>query len=59
VAPARLVEAAPARGARDEAELDQERLDHVLDRVARLGEARGERLDPDRAAAVVSAIIVR
>src|SRR5690606_29919084 len=43
VLPARFVEAAPARRAGDEAELDEVRLDHVLDRRARLGEPRGER----------------
>src|SRR5260370_10595307 len=33
--------------------LDQERLDDVLDRVARLGQRGRERLDPDRSAAVM------
>ena len=33
--------------------LDQEGLDHVLERVARLGERGGQRLDPDRPAVVI------
>ena len=40
-----------ARRALDEALLDQERLDDLLDRVARLGERRGDGLDADRTAA--------
>ncbi len=44
---------AAARGALDEALLHQERLDHVLDGVARLGDGVGEGLDAGRAAAVV------
>src|SRR5262249_51265575 len=44
---------AAARGALNEALLDQERLDDLLDRIARLRERRGNGLDPDRAAAVV------
>src|SRR4051812_3897074 len=35
--PAPAVEAAAAGGSGDEAQLDEERLDHLLDRVARLG----------------------
>ena len=49
--PARI-EAATARSAGDEAQLDQIGLDHLLDRIARLGEARGQRLDAYRAALV-------
>ncbi len=49
---AATVEAAPACGAGDEAELNEVRLDHVLDRVARLAEAGGQRFDADRPAAV-------
>ena len=41
---------AAARSAHDEALLDQERLDHVLDRAALLAERRREALDADRAA---------
>jgi hypothetical protein len=44
---------AAARRALNEAALDQKRLDDVLDRVARLRERRGNRLDADRAAAIV------
>ena len=44
-----------ARRALQEALLDQERLDDVLDRVARLRQRRRERLDADRAAAVILA----
>src|ERR1700722_15262316 len=43
----------PARGALDEALLDQERLDDLLDGVARLRQGRRDGLDPDRAAAVI------
>jgi hypothetical protein len=39
-----------ARRAHDETLLDQERLDHVLDRAALLAERRREALDADRAA---------
>ena len=42
-----------ARRALQEALLDQERLDDLLDGVARLGQRRRDRLDPDRPAAVV------
>src|SRR5215475_9746566 len=42
-----------ARRALDEALLDHERLDDLLDRVARLRQRRSNRLDADRAAAVV------
>ena len=52
-------EQAAARGALQEALLDQKRLDDLLDRVARLGQRRRDRLDPDRPAAVLSAIIDR
>ena len=41
----------PARRALHEALLDEIGLDDVLDRVARLGERGGDRLDADRAAA--------
>ena len=41
----------PARCPLHEALLDQERLDDLLDRVARFGERRGDRLNPDRPAA--------
>ena len=44
--------AAPG-GALDEALLHQERLDDVLDRVARLGDGVGQGLDPGGAAGVV------
>src|SRR6266851_5815136 len=43
----------PTRGALDKTLLDQERLDDLLDRVARLGERRRDGLDPDRPAAVI------
>src|SRR5438552_3426675 len=43
----------PARRALHEAALDEERLDDVLDGVARFGERRRECIDPDRAAAVM------
>ena len=39
-----------ARGALQEALLDQERLDHVLDRVALLADRRGDVVEADRAA---------
>ena len=42
-----------ARRALDEALLDEEGLDDVLDGVARLRQRRRDRLDPDRAAAVI------
>src|SRR5947207_4410881 len=42
-----------ARGALDEALLDQERLDDLLDGVARLGKRRSDRLDADGTAAVI------
>src|SRR4029453_8065339 len=41
---------AAARGAHDEALLDQIGLDHILDRAALLAERRRETLDADRAA---------
>ncbi len=44
---------APARGAGDEALLQEIRLDDLLDGVARLRQACGDRLDADRAAAIV------
>src|SRR3954465_14842001 len=50
--PRLAVEAAAASGAGDQAQLDEEGLDHLLDRVARLREAGGESLDPHRAALV-------
>src|ERR1700730_17248550 len=40
-----------ARGALHEATLDKEGFDNVLDPIARLGQASGDRLDPGRAAA--------
>src|SRR5215469_5800527 len=43
----------PARRALDEAALDQEWLDDLLDGVARLRQSSRDGLDPDRAAAVV------
>ena len=45
---------APARRAADEALLQQERLDDLLQRVARLRQGRRQRLDADRAAVVVA-----
>ena len=50
--PTRCVEAAAARGAGDHADLDEIGFDHFLDRIARFAEARGERLHPDRTAAI-------
>ena len=44
---------AAARGTGDEALLQKIRLDDFLDRVARLGQPRGDGLDPDRAPAIV------
>ena len=44
---------AAARRALDEALLDQIGLDDVLDGVARLGQAGGDRLDADRPAAEI------
>ena len=49
--PARI-EDTPARGAGEQAELDQEGLDDLLDRVARLGQTGGQRLHPHGAAAI-------
>ncbi len=49
---AATVETAASCGPRDEAQLNEKRLDHVLDRVARLAEAGGERLHADRTTAV-------
>src|SRR5579871_6688237 len=46
-------EQAAARRALYQPLLDQERLDDLLDRVARLRQRRRDGLDPDRAAAVV------
>src|SRR5579883_3239284 len=46
-------EQAPARRALDQALLDQERLDDLLDRVARFRQRRRDGLDPDRPAAIV------
>src|SRR5262249_30824679 len=43
----------PPRRALHEAFLDQERLDDLLDRVARLGERSGDGLDADRTATVI------
>ena len=40
-----------ARSALHEAALDKEGFDNVLDPIARLGQASGDRLDPGRAAA--------
>src|SRR5690606_11095268 len=50
MARAGVVEAAPPPGPCDEAELDQERLDHVLDRIARFGESGSQCYHYDRAA---------
>ncbi len=50
--PPRCIQATAARGAGDHADLDQIGLDHFLDRVARFGQARGERLHADRTAAI-------
>ena len=41
---------APARGAHQEALLDQERLDHVLQRAALLADRCGDAVDADRPA---------
>src|SRR4051794_8046039 len=49
---AAAVEGAPSCGPGDEAELNEKRLDYVLDRVARLTETCSESLHADRAAAV-------
>src|SRR3546814_9304656 len=52
--PIRLVRRhASARGADQEALLDQVRLDHVLKRAALLAQRRGQRFDADRAAVEV------
>src|SRR5690349_23057616 len=48
---ATTVEAPPSCRARDEAELNEIRFDHVLDRIARLAEPRGQRLHADRSSA--------
>ena len=47
---------AAARCALDEALLDEKRLDHVLERVARLRQRRRQRLDAHRPALVVSSM---
>src|SRR6516165_10704268 len=44
----------PTRRALQEPALDQIRLDDVLDRIARLRQSGGERLDADRAATVIN-----
>src|SRR5437763_10259954 len=44
---------AAARGAADEALLDEERLDDFLDRIARLRQRGGDGFDSDRAAAEI------
>src|SRR6185369_2565311 len=49
---AAAVKATPACRAGDEAKLNEEGLDHVLDRVARFAEASRECLNADRSAAV-------
>src|SRR5690348_15106387 len=41
---------ATSRGARDQADLEQERLDDLLERAALLGQRGRDRLDPDGAA---------
>src|SRR5215216_2325993 len=46
-------EQAAAGSALHEPALDQERLDDVLDGIARLGKSRRDGLDPDRTAAVI------
>ena len=48
-----------ARGALQEAALDKEGFDNVLDPIARLGQASGDRLDPGRAAAEREGIVSR
>src|SRR6187399_935574 len=50
--PATPVKAATSCRAGNETQLNEKGLDHFLKRVARLGKARGERLDPDRPATV-------
>ena len=52
MAPGAIVQAPPPRRSGDETKLDQIGLDHFLDRVARLGEAGGQRLHADRATLV-------
>ncbi len=51
--PARLAQHAAAAGAQHQALLDQERLDHVFQRVARLGQRGGQGLHADRPAGMV------
>ena len=53
MAPGAGGQGAAARRALDEALLQQERFDDILDRVARFRERRRDRLNPDRAAAEV------
>ena len=48
-----------ARRAVDETQLDQERLDHFLDRIARFRERSGNRLDPNRPAAEIANLEAR
>ena len=50
--PAAIIEAPPARGAGDQAKLDQVRLDHFFHCIAWFRQARRERFDPDRPAFV-------
>ena len=56
MAPARLAEHAAAAGAEDQALLDQEGLDHVFQRVARLGQGGGQGFDADGPPAWCSAM---
>ncbi len=51
--PTRRGQHAAARGALQQALLDEIGLDHLLDAVALLGERRGQGVDPDRSATVV------
>ena len=52
VRPGATVEAAATCGARDQAELDEVGLDHLLDRIARFCQPCGQRFHPHRAAFV-------
>ena len=56
--PAACIEAAAPRRARDEAKLDQERLDHFLDRVARFRKAGGQRFDALGAVLMLFALLM-
>ena len=50
--PARRIEATTPRRARDQAQLQQIRLNHILDCVARFRQASGKRLNANRATAI-------